>query len=527
MGERFSSFFQFVGGYARAPGGLRAGALRVCAAAALALVTAPALYAGAAANSVTVCDDIADPVTLDPHYSFDNKADNILKQVYEGLLELDAEGRLQPALAESWRWEGSTVVFSLARDVKFHNGEPFDAAAAAFSLNRLLAVSSSPAAMQIAGIGAIAAHGPYELDVRVDRFKGRFLRSLAAFAKIVPPKYFTEHDAGYLREHPVGTGPFVFESWEKGRGITLAANREYRQKGLPMLDRLVFRFAPYAEQVDLLLNGSIDLLAELPGTQTARVAAAPSLKVVKNENFLTPAFWFVNFSGPLADPLARRALNHAVNKDYLIRYGALGNGRVLASLSMPGETGHDGSAAPYPYDPAKARALLARARWPKDYVVKMLVVQQAEREARIIAENLGEAGVRSTMTVLSIGEINERIIEKGKLGNYDVCANLAPDPIGSAAFLAGVCFYGRSPLSGLRDPVFDALYEDTLETADPAAQDEKGRRLDAMIHERAWALFTYQRIRTYGMSRDLSFRPSVTGMLDFRDAYWRDRHENR
>lgn len=496
--------------------------MRICAMLLLSgLFCAGNSFAGRADNSVVVCDDVADPGTLDPHYSFDNKTDNILKQIYEGLVKLDEHGRLKPCLARAWHWEEDTIVFELMPGVKFHNGEPFDARSVAFSLTRLKQVRSGT--MQLGEIGLITVLGPDKVAVRVEKSKGMFLHNLAAFAKMVPPVYFSEHDEPYLREHPVGTGPFKFSEWKKGSAIVLKANDDYWKKGLPRVSGLVFRFVPSSGQIDLLLKGEIDMLAELPGTQTTRIAARKELKVVKTENFLSPVFWFLNFSGPLGDAGARQALNYAVNKDHLIRYAALGNGKVLASLSMPGEVGHSEVVRPYDYDPGKARMLLAGSGWRNDYVLKMLVVRQAEREARIIAENLKQAGVSSSMTVVSMGELMEDYIKGGRIKEFDLCANLAPDPVGNSTFLAGVCFYGKSPAAGLRSGEFDALYEKALEVKEMEGQDEIGKELDVLIHDRALALFTYQRIKTYGINAGLVFVPSITGMLDFRDAYWRKR----
>jgi len=479
------------------------------------------LDAGPVDNSVIVCDDITDPVTLDPHYSFDNKTDNILNQLYEGLVELNEDGRLKACLAQSWYWEGNAIIFNLMPGVKFHNGEPFDAEAVAFSLNRLMSISSSPAGMQLGELGNIKVIGPYKVAIEVKKFKGRFLNSLAAFAKMVPPKYFAAHDDVYLREHPVGTGPFIFHRWDKGEKVILMANKNYWVKGTPKVESVVFHFVPYEKQIDLLIKGQLDLLSELPGTQTARIAGYSSLKVVKIKNFLTPVFWFVNFRGPLAKVEVRQAFNYAINKDQLIRYAVLGNGIAVASLSMSGEIGHADLLNHYSFDLNKARMFLAHADWPKDFVVRILTSQQAEREAKIISENLKQAGVKTQITVMGLAEMTDSIIKKRKLQEFDIYANLAPDPIGHSTFLAGVCFYSKSPLAGLQSREFDSLYEDILETREIAEQTEKGKKLDTLIHEQAWALFTYQRIKTYGMSLGLIFKPRITGMLDFNEVSWR------
>ena len=178
--------------------------------------------------------------------------------------------------------------------------------------------------------------------------------------KIIPPKYFQDNGETSLQEHPVGTGPFIFKEWIKGKRITLTRNKKYWKKILGDVDQLEFNFIPAGKQSAMLLNGTINLVTELPGTQTTKISKSDILRIMKQNTLLTPLFWFVNFRGPLANPENRRALNMAINKKDLIRYAAFGNGHILASIGMPGEIGYNSDLKTYDFDPQKAKEILFR-----------------------------------------------------------------------------------------------------------------------------------------------------------------------
>src|SRR5579859_4847728 len=124
--------------------------------------------ARAVQDSLVLCDDVADPVTLDPHRIFQNKSDNILFQIFEGLLRFDAEGKIEPALATGCRQlDPLTLRCELRKDVVFHNGEPFDAEAVRWSIMRALDPATGyPAAVEISGIREVRVVGPHVVEIR-------------------------------------------------------------------------------------------------------------------------------------------------------------------------------------------------------------------------------------------------------------------------------------------------------------------------------------------------------------------------
>ncbi len=321
----------------------------------LVLLLASPVLAG---PSLVVCDGAEEPATLDPQREFTEKNHTIVQQIYDGLVRFSPSGTIEPALATSWkRLDALRTRFELRDGVKFHNGEPFNAEAVKFTIERYLDPKTGfPAVSFLNSIDRVEIVDPHTVDIITKYPDGLLLNRLAAFVLIVPPQYLREKGEDALQRHPVGTGAFRFEEWTPDTHIKLVANHDYWAEGLPHLETLTFRFAPFEKQVELLLAGKVDLVTELPGTLTTKVEQAKNARVIKKNTFWTVGATMRTSDGPLSDVRVRRALNLAIDREALIRFDVRGNGSILASLTMPGQEGHNPDLKPYEYDPGKAQA---------------------------------------------------------------------------------------------------------------------------------------------------------------------------
>lgn len=473
------------------------------------LLAAPASAGGV----LRVCDDVAEPISLDPLREFSEKYYTIVQQVFDSLVRFDPEGRLEPALAQSWRWvDETTVEFKLRPGVSFHDGEPFDSEAVRFSLMAFIDPKTAfPGAGLLSTIASVEAVDPLTVRVHTKSPDGILIHRLAGLAPMLPPRYIAEKGRDHFGRHPVGTGAFRFKEWAPGKSITLEANPRYWAKGFPKLDGLTFLFLPTERQVEGLLKGTVDVVTELPGTETFRVMESGVARVVKKESFYTMGSSLNGRTGPLAKKAVRQALNHALDKEDLVRYDLLGNGRAAATLSLPGERGHDPSLEPYPYDPAKARALLKEAGFAGGFRLNALVKAQGLRTMRIISKQLSEVGVTVDVTTTTDTEA----VRDMKKREWDWVFAGCPDPLAHSFFIQFIYLSSLSPFSVTHDAVYDAKLQKMISTIDEAAQDAEGRELDRYVHDNALSLFTYQRVKTYGVRKGVDFVPSVTGMPYF------------
>jgi peptide/nickel transport system substrate-binding protein len=462
---------------------------------------------------LVVCDDVADPATLDPQKEFVEKTHVIVQQIFDGLARFDSDGKIVPALAERWTWvDGTTLELHLRSGVLFHNGEACDSKAVKFSLERYLDPKTGyPAAGYLASISSVEAPNPLTVRIKTKFPDGLLMNSLAGLVLISPPRYIDEVGADRFAQHPVGTGPFRFVSWTKGKEIVLEANPHYWAAGLPKYKGLVFTFLPPDRQVDELLKGNVDIVTELPGTATLRVMKSGTARVIKKEGFYTVAGSVNISSSPLADVRVRRAINHAINREELIRYDLLGNGRPLATTTMPGEIGHDPGLTPYAYDRKKARALLRDAGYPDGLKLKVIIKYQTERTARIIAKQLERVGIS-----LDIHKSPDSTLSRDiQSGSWDFTIGGCPDPLSHSFFVQSIFLFSKSPFSIMRDSAYDDKLMSMVSTLDLAEQQRLGMELDRYLHAQALSIFTYQKIRTYGVSRSVDFIPSITGVPYF------------
>lgn len=207
----------------------------------------------------------------------------------------------------------------------------------------------------------------------------------------------------------------------------------------------------------------------------------------------------------------RRALNYGLNKDLLIRYDLLGNGRPIATTSMPGEDGHDPDLKPYPYDPARARRLLREAGYARGFHLRVLAKVQGARTMKIIAEQLAHLGVVLDVTWTTDGQA---VYDMAK-GPWDWIFAGCPDPMSHSYFVQFIFLSSLSPFSVTKDPRFDELMNAMISSPDPAEHAKNGRALDDYVHREALSLFTYQRIKTYGVRNGVTFVPWKNGMPYF------------
>ncbi len=480
----------------------------------------PAVRAAAdepARGALAVCDDVQDPVTLDPQKEFSEKNHTLVQQMFEGLVRFGPEGRILPALATSWRrLDPFTMEFSLRRGVVFHDGEPFDAEAVRFSVDRYLRPETGfPARGFIDSLSRVEVVDAYTVRLVTKYPDGLLLNRLAGFIVVVPPRYVREKGEAALGERPVGTGPFRFVRWDRGVGVYMAANERYWDQGVPRLKTLTFRFLPADKQVDALLSGEIDLLTSLPGTRTLEVQRSTNACVVKRPTFYTVGGNFNVARGPLANKRVREALNIAIDRRTLVRYDILGNGIPIATLTLPGEAGHNAKLPLYPYDPARARRILAEEGYADGFTLRFLLKVNAARTGQIIAKQLENVGVRMEITPVADAELFEKLQHREQ---WDVAMYDCPDPMHHAFFIRSIFLAGGSPFSLAVSTGVDERITAMVQELDPEKQRLASEDLDAYIRSEHLALPTYQRIRTYGLRRGLEFTPYVSGMPYFHEA---------
>ncbi|HXF83712.1 MAG TPA: ABC transporter substrate-binding protein [bacterium] len=335
----------------------------------LLLIVAVALAAalparGAPAGGVLRVGLDVDAGTLDPRLANDTTARRVIEQVFDGLVELDPQLRVRPALAESWTQVSPTVwVFKLRRNVKFHDGSPLTAADVAFTYTTIL----DPALRApLRGL-----YTPISRVEAVDNETVRFTLSapyapLLKYADIgIVPKAVVERAGAEFAARPVGTGPYKFVSWQRNSRITLEANPEY-WKGRPRLSQVVFNIIPdNTTRAAALESGDVDLIhSPLSPQDVARLKTSNRLRVTEMTGL---GITYLNMN--MADPIirearVRRALAHLIPQRTIVRQIYREMDRPATSVLLPAWSGvYTEEIAQPGHDIARAKALLAEAGW--------------------------------------------------------------------------------------------------------------------------------------------------------------------
>jgi peptide/nickel transport system substrate-binding protein len=466
---------------------------------------------------VVVCDDNIDPGTLDPFFTLSEKKLTLVYQMLEGLVRFDADAKIVPTLAESWELvDPLRLRFHLRKGVFFHNGEPFDAESVQYTLQKILNPSTkSPLAGFLDSVNRVEIVDAHTIDIVTKFPDGLLLRRLAGLVVLVPPKEYESRGSAAFSKKPIGTGPFKLKRWVEGKEIVMERNREYWDRGKPAIDELVMRFLPTVdEQLAGLLDGSVDIMTELPGTYTLKVAQNSQTHVVKKEALYAIGGHFNTDIPPFNDVRVRQAANYALNKSEFIRYDLLGNGVPIATVGTPGQIGYDTDLNPYPFDLEKAKKLISDSGIKTPVSIDLFLVPFVERPARIAKKQLESIGFEVNLHMFPEGEA----VGAFKKGVWHLGMATFPSPTAHVSFSQGLLFYSKSYFSLHHDPSFDKAFEKAMMILDPEESERAFKKIENKVHDEALGLFLYQRIKTYGVRRRVEFKPYLTGMPHFVDA---------
>lgn len=368
--------------------------------AALALVLSPTTPATAQPRKDTaVLAMTLEPTGLDPTVAAASAIGEVtLYNIYETLTKIGPDGRATALLAESWTSTSDlrSWTFKLRPGVRFHNGEPLNAAAVRFSFQRAGAAdSSNKDKATFANIERIDTPDAATVVLVLKNGNPDLLFQLGqATAVIVEPRSVATNTT-----QPVGTGPYRLENWAKGSAVTLVRWDGYRNARDVKLRRVTIRFiSDPAAQVAALLSGDVDAFP--------RVAAARSLQQFQgNKKFQvlvggSRAKTIVamnNKRKPLDDVRVRRAISAAIDRKQVIEGAADGYGVPIGSYYVPGAPGYIDTTGINPYDPAKARALLYQAgvNLPLELVMKLPPTPYARQGGEVVAAMLAKVGINA------------------------------------------------------------------------------------------------------------------------------------
>ena len=467
--------------------------------------------------------------TLDWHMHCDKNAHEPDRQIFDTLLRRNLKTlQLEGNLAESWRTLNDTTwQFKLKRNVKFHNGEPFDAAAVKFSVERMLnPKQGAPGRTSIATIDHVDVIDAYTVNVVTKApfplLPVRMSPGHCGTVGIVPPKYLAQvGDAGFAVK-PVGTGPYKFVEWVKDDRLVLEANKDYH-RGAPAIDRLIFRPVPeLTTRVAALVSGQADLVSDIPPDQTGKIQASGNAHVeistlggfvimVKMTNYLMP--------GPWTDVRVRRAINYAIDMDTIIKTVLEGYGTVLGVPLEKEAFGFNPNIKWYGYDPERAKALLREAGYPNGFEMTLHAPNRRYMNdievMQAMAQMLGKVGIKAKVEVWEQSIYTTKWRKRELLPAYMVAWG------GAGVFdgdLLSSSVHSKSALAIFKNEALDKMLEEAQATNDPERRKAIYWKAQELIYEEAPIIKAYQQAHIFGVSNRLDWKPWVDNMLFLYDA---------
>jgi ABC-type transport system substrate-binding protein len=480
--------------------------------------------------------------TLDPAIAYDEISAPVLHALFDTLVDYGpATGAhalgVVPRLAERWMIspDGLLYTFSIRRGVTFSDGTPLVAADFVFSLDRVRAMADSPFGSFLADVTEVTAPSEHELVIRLSRPNAAFIYVLAMSFTTPLSRALVERSGDMVRSEPRGTGPFVLARWEQGRRLELARNPRYWQPARVHLDGIVLlENVPRETQFMLFERGELD---------TAERLSAPDLLWVTGEPAWQPHIHrttAMNVFGsrmnvrvtPFDDRRVRQALNYAVDKGNLIKLLA-GSARPSHGMLIPGMLGHEPALAPYPHDPARARALLAEAGYPRGFDVEYVIMadEEVERLATSLQADLAKVGVRLRIARLAYATYASAIASaRGPaFSSIGWLADL-PDPttfFDSKFHSRAIGDEGSSNDSFYANPEVDRLLDTARGEQDPVQRDALYREVERILHEDAPWIWQYHQMLTEVVQPYVAgYAPHPIWLRDYTSA-WLDLDDPR
>ncbi|AZI58034.1 ABC transporter substrate-binding protein [Nakamurella antarctica] len=423
--------------------------------------TATSQAAPAAGDSALTVGFILEPTSLDFTQVDGAQAPQaLLVNVYEGLVKQDDARAIVPALAKSWTVsaDGTVYDFVLQSGVKFSNGDPFNAAAAKFSIERVKTgwLPSVKSGMDV--VSAVDAVSDTELKVTLSKPSNSWLYAMTTrIGAMFSPNGVTD-----LANAPVGTGPYKFDSRVPGDNIVLIRNESYW--GTPAAVRKVTLryFQDPNAMNNALLTGGINVISSIQTPESmGQFADAAKYQTIVGSTNGEVLLTLNNATGPTADLKVRQAISYALDRKSILDVAWSGYGSLIGTHEAPTDPWFFDEDA-YPFDPAKAKALLAETANPTPTLrLTLPPTGYASAAAPLVISQLADVGITVTDSNVTFPVWLDQVF---KQADYDMTIINHVEPRDAAALFANPEYYPR-----YNNPQVQALFA-SADAGTPAQQ---------------------------------------------------------
>jgi peptide/nickel transport system substrate-binding protein len=386
---------------------------------------------------------ILEPTSLDPTTAPAAAIGEIVHyNILEGLTKINVNGAVTPLLAESWTMDpdGKLFSFKLRKGVKFHDGTAFDSSAVRFSFERAKDEKSTNKAKKAVfdNIARIDTPDEHTVIMVLNSPDGNFLFRMGENTAVI----LHPNSAAGAGTKPIGTGPYVLESWVKGSSVKLTKWAGYRNPAAIKLNQVTFRFInDSAAQVAALLAGDIDGMPRFGALQSLKQFQGDKRFGVEIGDTAGKGIMTINNKKkPFDDVRVRRALMHAIDRKAFIDGVLEGLGKPIGSHMAPTDAGYVDLTGQYPFDPEKAKALLKEAgiTTPLNITLTLPPPPYARKGGEVIAAQLAKAGIVAKIENVEWAQWLGGVFK----GNFDVTIINHVEPLDYMAYANPQYYFG-------------------------------------------------------------------------------------
>jgi peptide/nickel transport system substrate-binding protein len=440
----------------------------------------------------------ADIISMDNTTTFDNNSIHVMQQIMEPLFNVSADGKkLEPWLATSYDTssDGKQYTIHLRKGVAFSNGDPMTAKDVVFSINADTATGSSGWGYINAAIDKVTAVDDETVTIDLKYSWAPLIADLSLFSNAIVPADYAGESKEEFYTHPIGTGPFVWDSWKKGQSLSLTANDDYWQKGKPYLDGVKWTVVPDANTRKLQVQGGQVDIDDTPDWSS--LSALKTASGVKADTFKSTQIDYIAFNQqrkPFDDEHIRRAIAYAIDRKAMVKAVLFGNGTTANSLLSPGTPYYDAKAEGPTHDVQQAKAELAKSTKPNGFTTTLLIRSGDPNQtsiAQIMQSELKEIGI-----TMQIKQLDPTANKQARLaGDFDMAWSSwtmdIPDPDEWTSFAVDPDGGSNSAFTHYDNPDVIAVNKQAQQETDPAKRQELYSELQQKTGDDAFLAYLY------------------------------------
>ncbi len=485
---------------------------------AILLLAVPAL----AAKDTVVIDLSNETATCDPHMQWNQNSYGVYRNIFDNLITRDNKGMIIPAVASSWKSLNDTQIeFVIRTDITFHDGAPLTPADVVYSIERITdKATASPQRSQFEAVIKAEVTGPDRVVFTTAKPYPPLLAQLVKLS-IVPKAYVEKVGKEAFNKAPIGSGPYKFVAWKRGVHILLERNEAYwGNKGF--FPKAEFRFVPDpGTRVADLRTGKADLAVDLNPDLAAVIekdaVCEPRVTLTERVAFLRTN----NGRAPTSNKHIRQAIAYGIDKQGIIDGLMNGQDRIAHTMLTKEMAGYS-ELSGYPYDPEKARALVAQAGdAAKEELVFATAPSYDQRIVQAVQQMLSDIGLRVRIAMMDQASFL-KAVQQGDLaarphisfGRWS-CACMDADGVVYPLLHSG------SAWSQTRNADLDGLLDEARICLDPEKRVELYAKADKIILDESYILPLYQVAYIYGANKHLVWTPTPDESLFLNRMRWK------